>query len=188
MGIFKMFKKYPDVDELVKQITILQDRGDLDGAMVLLKKAERLCREQGDKAGLNFSLCGQAVILKDRGDLDRAMALFKEAEGICRELGDKYALATSLDNQANILDDRGDLDGMMALQKQVEHIYRELGDKGGLAKSLAAQAVILGLGKDQTKDALPLVDEAYRLAVELGHDALAKQIEGIRAQIHKGRG
>ncbi len=165
------------------QAVILFDRGDLDGAMALLKEQERICREMGNKDELQSSLGGQALILRDRGDLDGAMALLKEQERICRELGNQVGLQASLGGQALILKDRGDLDGAMALLKDKESICRELGNKDGLATSLINQASILSLRGDQTKDALFLADEAYRLAVEHGYVALAKQIEGERAQI-----
>ena len=101
--------------------------------MALHKEQERICRELGNKDGLQASLGNQALILKARGDLDGAMALHKEEERICRELGNKDGLQASLGNQALILKARGDLDGAMALHKEQERICRELGNKDGLA-------------------------------------------------------
>ena len=75
--------------------------------MALHKEQERICRELGNKAGLQASLGNQALILKARGDLEGAMALHKEQERICRELGDKAGLAISLINQASILGQKG---------------------------------------------------------------------------------
>ena len=68
--------------------------------MTLLKEQERICRELGNKEGLQASFGSQALILWIRGELDEAMALHREAERICRELGNKQGLATSLVNQA----------------------------------------------------------------------------------------
>ncbi len=56
------------VKDLGDQADILHARGDLDGAMALYKEQERLCRELGKKAGLQFSLGTQANILHARGD------------------------------------------------------------------------------------------------------------------------
>lgn len=44
----------------------------MDGAMTLPKEQERLCRELGDKSGLQHTLGNQAVILRARGDLKGA--------------------------------------------------------------------------------------------------------------------
>jgi len=82
------------------QVLILQARGDLDGAMALLKEVERICRQLGKLDGIQGTLGNQASILQDRGDLDGAMALRKEAERICRQLGNVNGLAISLENQA----------------------------------------------------------------------------------------
>ena len=121
---------------------LLQDRGDLDGALALHKQAERLCRELGNKEGLSYSLGSQALILQGRGDLDGAMALHKEAEHLYGELGNRDGVVVSLQNQAKILQDRGDLDGAMALHKDAERLCRELRNKDGLAYSLSSQALI----------------------------------------------
>jgi hypothetical protein len=43
---------------LGSQSGIRKARGDLDGALALQKEAERLCRELGDKRGLQVSLTG----------------------------------------------------------------------------------------------------------------------------------
>ena len=85
--------------------------------MALHRQEEQLCRELGNKDGLQRSLGNQALILQARGDLDGAMALHKQEEQLCRELGNKDGLQASLGNQALILQARGDLDGAMALHK-----------------------------------------------------------------------
>jgi len=73
------------------------------------------------------------------------------------------------------------------LHKEQERICRELGNKCRLAYSLINQASVLVRVGNQTKHALALADEAYRLAAENGYVALAKQIEGIRAMIRESR-
>ena len=173
---------------LGNQAVILQMQDDLDGAMALHKEKERICRELGNKHSLQFSLGNQACIFYSRGDLDGAMALQREAESICRELGNKDGLSRSLGNQALILDTRGDLDGAIGLHKEEERICRELGDREGLCCSLVNQASILGFKQNQSREAISLADEAYRLAVDHGFVSLAKQIEGIRSQIVKRKG
>ena len=125
------------------------------------------------------ALNNQALILYARGDLDGAMALYKEQERLCRELGNKDGLRACFGCQALILKARGDLDGAMALHKEEERLCRELGMPEGLAISLANQADVLGLGMGRPKEALPLAEEAYRLATTHGLVPLAKQIKEI---------
>jgi len=81
--------------------------GDLDRAMALHKEEERLCRQSGNRDGLQRTLGNQALILHDRGDLDGAMVLHKEKERICRQLGSVEGLARSLANQASVLRQMG---------------------------------------------------------------------------------
>jgi nephrocystin-3 len=170
---------------LGNQALILQDRGDLDGAMALYKEQERICRELGNKDGLWRTLNNHAVILGDRGDWDGAMGLHKEQERLCRELGNKEGLSSSLGNQAAILQARGDLDGAMALYREQERICRELGNVEGLAFSLANQAHLIAFSRRRPSEALPLAEEAYRIATRHGLTGLAKQIEPILEKVRR---
>jgi nephrocystin-3 len=172
-------------NSLVGQALILQARGDLDGAMALLKEQERICRELGNKDSLSSSLGNQANILYARGDLDGAMALYREVERICRELGNKAGLQACLGNQALILKARGDLDGAMAAYKEQERLCRELGKVEGVARALARQAVVIAFGKGHPAEALPLAEEAYRIATRHGLTPLAKQIEPILEKVRR---
>jgi hypothetical protein len=71
--------------------------------MRLSKEQERLCRELGNKDGLQASLGCQANILDSRGDLDGSMALRKEQERLCRELRNMKGVSISLALQAVLL-------------------------------------------------------------------------------------
>ena len=96
---------------------------ELDCALELLKEKERICRELGNKDGLQRSLGNQALIHRDRGELDLAVELHKEEERICRELGNKDGLQRSLGNQALIHRDRGEL---AAVRHRAETLNRDL--------------------------------------------------------------
>jgi len=93
--------------------------------------------------------------------------------------------ARTLGNQALILKTRGDLDGAMELYKSQERICRELGNPEGQAISFINQASLLGLKQGRHQEALPLAEEAHRLATQHGLVSLAKQIEGILNQIKR---
>jgi len=171
---------------LHNQAQILQDRGDLDRAMVLYKEGERLFRELGDKHGLAHSVGRQAQILEVRGDLDGAMALHKEGERLCREIGDKNLLAGALSCQALILEAHRDLDGAMALHKEGERLCRELGNKYVLATSLGNQANILA-DRGDLDEAMELYKEVERMFRELGHKSALARTFGNEAAILKAR-
>jgi tetratricopeptide (TPR) repeat protein len=113
------------------------------------------------------------------------MGLHKEQERLCRELGNKEGLSSSLGNQAAILQARGDLDGAMALYREQERICRDLGNVEGLAFSLANQAHLIAFSRRRPSEALPLAEEAYRIATRHGLTGLAKQIEPILEKVRR---
>jgi hypothetical protein len=84
----------PDVFHvsLGNQALILQDRGDLDGAMKLHKEEERICREVGNVNGLQRSLGNQALILSQQKRHREALSAAEE--GYRLALGHGYTALT----------------------------------------------------------------------------------------------
>lgn len=162
---------------LIGQALIIDAGGDSDEAMRLYKEAERICRELGNDNLLQACLCNQANILRARWDLEEAMTLHKEAERLCRELGNLDGLQRSLGNQAAIFVDRRQLDDALRLYKEKEAMCRELGNQEALAMCLISQAVTLSQKTGRHPEALPLAEEAYRLATSYGLIALSRRIE-----------
>ncbi len=154
-------------------------KGDHKTAMALLQEVEKICRGLDYKSGLQRALEYQASILKSQGDLDRAMNLLKEQEKICRDLGIKAGLQACIGQQAQILKAKGDFNGALGLLKNQEGICRELGLQAGLARSLAAQAEVLSQKMDRAKEAVSLVNNAFRLAKNHGLTALSNQIQEV---------
>jgi len=73
------------------------------------------------------------------------------------------------------------------LHKEKERICRELGNKGGLAYSLGNQALLFAK-LARPHEALPLAEEAYRLASQHGFKALVDQIKPIFDRIRSQSG
>ena len=135
--------------------------------------------KQTDREAMAWALIRLGEGCRLRGDLDAASRHFKKASEVFRELQDKVGLSASLGNQANILCARGDLDGAMALHKEGERIWRELGNPEGLAASLANQANLLSTELNQHRQALPLAEEAFRLATNHGLATLANWSKSV---------
>jgi len=169
---------------LGNQALILKDRGDLDGAMQLLKEQERICRELGKKHLMQISLRDQALILLIRGDMDGAKQLCKEAEQICRAFGYKGGLGKVLGYQAVILYRCGDLEYVMDLLKEQEMISFELGNISEQVISLNNQAEMLSEKLNRPHEALPVAEKSFRLATNHGLIDLAKQIKQTLDSIH----
>jgi tetratricopeptide (TPR) repeat protein len=160
----------------IEQENRQEEAADQADAMELYKEQERICRELGNKAGLQDSLHYQGLILYARGDLDGAMALYKESELIIRELGNKEWLWRVLSNQAAILKDSGALDGAMTLYGECERLCRELGNKDGLQASLGSQAAIIEARKIRASASVPDDRKATpRRGVDISDGASASQ-------------
>jgi len=162
-------------------------RGDLDGAMKLLKEQELICRELGNANGLSRSLNLQATILMDWGDPEEARRLLKEQEQICRELGDPAELSMGIQSQAVILMDCGDMDSAMSLLKEGERIFRELGNPDGLSRSLNNQGLIQ-YQRGDLDGAMKLHKEVERMCRELGDPGGIYRSLNNQALIFKARG
>jgi tetratricopeptide (TPR) repeat protein len=171
----------------IEQENRQEEAADQADAMELYKEQERICRELGNKAGLQDSLHYQGLILYARGDLDGAMALYKESELIIRELGNKEWLWRVLSNQAAILKDSGALDGAMTLYGECERLCRELGNKDGLQLLLGRQGGIL-YSRGNGSAAMALYEEQERICRELGNKAGLQECLHYKGLILYARG
>jgi tetratricopeptide (TPR) repeat protein len=155
-----------------------RDQRESDRALEQYRDAEKTARKERDKKALHKALGGQALIHRDRGELDRAMKLHKEEERICRDIGDRDGLQRSLGNQAVIYRELGETERAMKLHREKERICRDIGNVKGIVISLVNQAGILVHEEHNTGAAIPLLDDAYQIAVSAGSDALAKRVKG----------
>jgi tetratricopeptide (TPR) repeat protein len=190
-ALVKHYRRTGDLDglsvSLENQASILNARGDLDGAMSLLKEDERICRQLGNLDGLSAALGDQALILHARGDLVGAMTLHQEEERLCRQLGNLQGLSRALGNRAVILHARGELDEAMTLHKEEERICRQLGNLARLQESLGNQANVLDARGDMD-GAMALHKEAERICRQLGNLSQLATILGNQAVILQTRG
>jgi hypothetical protein len=182
---------------LFKVSRLLQETGHPDEALALYAFLAEHYRRSDDLDGLRASLGNQAVILMARDESDAAMSLLKEEERLCRQLGNLDSLQRCLGNQGMTFKDQGKLDEAMTLLKEQERLCRQLSNPHSLAVSLANQAFVLGFNRGQFQEALPLIEEAHRLATAHGLLALLQRMidpigSGIRAggsapQVRGGR-
>ncbi|MDQ2974881.1 MAG: DUF4062 domain-containing protein [Acidobacteriota bacterium] len=164
------------------QALIFKARGELDKAMRLFEKQERICLDLGNTDGLRASFANQALIFRAQGKLDEAIRLHKEDEHICRELGDKNSLQRSLGNRAGVHKDKHEFAEAMRLYQEQEGMCRELGDKDGLAISLGNQALMIARDMRKPRRALPLAEEAYRIAADHGS---VKRVEWTKSILNE---
>ena len=164
---------------LGNEAIILRARGDLAGAMALHEEKARICREIGDRRGLAIALGNQGNALAATGDGRGAMVLYREKERIDRELGNVAGLAQVLYNQAALLIALGMVDEAERVLGEQELLARQLGHPEKLARSLMARAEILIKHRNRPGQALPVVEEAHRLAVASGNQVYADDVERV---------
>ena len=121
-------------------------------------------KKKGNKDGLSTSLGNQAYILYASGHLEEAMQLHKKKQQICEELGNKVGLRNSLGKQALILKDLGRFEEARELHEKERQICEELDDKNELAISMMNQVLLLDTKMGEADKALPLAEEAYKIA------------------------
>ena len=161
---------------LSRQLPILNARGDTPGQLTVLKELAGVCRDLGDCEGVKQSLINRSIILHREGDLRGAIGALREVEQLCRDLADTQCLRGCLSKLAFLLQATGDVQGALASLKEVERLCRELGEMEGLANCLNNQAFLLADGLGRPAQALPLAEEAQRLAHEYGLARLAQEI------------
>jgi len=157
--------------------SLLQASGHLEEAVRLREYQGECFRKSGELARLAQSLGHQAGLRLARGDYPGAMEVLKQQEEICRQIDDLGGLKGCLGNQAVVLRKRGDYGAALTLHKEEEALCRQLNSSHGVALSLINQAHVLADKMKQPATALPLAEEAFRLATRHGFNNLAGQIK-----------
>jgi tetratricopeptide (TPR) repeat protein len=153
-------------------------QGELDIAMRLFLEKERICRSLADWDGIQSALGCQAMICRDRGEVDRALGLHGEEARICRTHGFRNGLRLSLTNTWEIHAQRGDLRTTEEELRELIDICQELRDEKGLAEALSNLAFLFAK-QDRRRDAIPLAQEAQRLALRHNMERLLQHVEKL---------
>ena len=109
---------------------ILQVRGELDGALRILREEVMPVFERlGDVRGRAITIGRIADILQARGELDEALRIRREEEmPVYERLGDVRSRAITIGKIADILQARGELDEALRIRREEElPVYERLG-------------------------------------------------------------
>jgi tetratricopeptide (TPR) repeat protein len=155
---------------------ILRRQGKLEPAIEVSGEVRQLGQDLEDRESIAASLNSQALALKAQGDLEGALKLFKDMEAISRELGSPYTLQSALGNQASILHQQGQLEEALPIRKEEIEICRKAGYHQALAQALYTVSELL-FDLKHYDEALPLAEEGYKIAIELGDDEIAKELQ-----------
>ncbi|ABQ90959.1 tetratricopeptide repeat protein [Roseiflexus sp. RS-1] len=160
-----------------QRATLLETRGDLDGAMRLYEQSLAIQESLGDVRGTSATLHAMAGVLVTRGDLDGAMRLYEQSLAIKESLGDVRGKSATLHQMAGVLVTRGDLDGAMRLYEQSLAIQESLGDVRGKSATLHQMAGVL-VTRGDLDGAMRLYEQSLAIKESLG------DVRGKSATLH----
>jgi tetratricopeptide (TPR) repeat protein len=164
-----------------QRATLLETRGDLDGAMRLYEQSLAIQESLGDVRGKSATLHAMAGVLETRGDLDGAMRLYEQSLAIQESLGDVRGTSATLHQMAGVLVTRGDLDGAMRLYEQSLAIQESLGDVRGKSATLHQMAGVL-VTRGDLDGAMRLYEQSLAIQESLG------DVRGKSATLHQMAG
>ena len=156
-----------------RHATVLQSRGDPDGARLLFERALALYRQSPAVAGMALCLNNMAWLAAQQADFERAEGLYSEAEAIQRRLfeGDHPQLATTLANQGLLSSQRGEFDRAEELLSQALAMYRE---SVGLVHPKVALTLNNLASVHSQREAFEIAEEHYRLALSIQEQSLGE--------------
>ncbi len=192
---------------LLSRADILTGRGDLDDALGALEECAKVCRELQDERGLMTALTKSGLILKQqgkreeylsvslqaiqeraamrhrRGDLEGAAADLDGLEQIAREGGLHGVLKWALGLRALVLRDRGDVAGAAAALGEIVRVFRRANDPEELVEAMIFVSAVMAQELGRPREALPLLEEAHRLAAGSDLAELADKTRNMLAYL-----
>lgn len=144
-----------------------KSRSDLNEAMGLYGKSEKLFQELNDRYGLSACYTNMALIQKARGDYDGAMDMHKKSLEIDEELGDRAGMSRCYTNMGLILDARGDYDGAMMMHKKSLEIKEALDDLEGISNCYINIGLILDV-RNNYDGAMEMYKKSLEIKKDLG--------------------
>jgi len=121
---------------------VLDNLGDLMGAIRMHEKSLQGFRDGGDQRGATAELSSLAGVLVERGDLTQAMSYYEEGISIAQKIGYKEGHAFDLDGMAQLSLIRDRLPQARAQEESALKIQKELGDSVAIARTQITLATI----------------------------------------------
>ena len=168
---------------LSERARTVRTQGYRADALVVLSEQERAAREGHRWPSLIMCLLDQASLLMEQSDADGAMERLVEAEAIAQRIDDADALQAVLGSQARVCALGGEYTAALERYAHTRAICRQHRLYTGLARALLGAAEILSGNLGNHEEALPLLNEALRVA-RRGHDEdLVQRAKQARAEV-----
>jgi non-specific serine/threonine protein kinase len=166
--------------------TLARFQGDFARARILCEASLTLYRALADEDGVLMALVELGRISNFQGDQKSTESLLAEAASLLESMPDTAAKADAYSEMAILIVRPGPIQfppqAALYLAESVR-INRELNNPAGLALALARQGS-MGLFEDVPTLMQSSLDEAGRLALELGDERVLSRLAGVRALFH----
>jgi predicted ATPase/DNA-binding CsgD family transcriptional regulator len=162
--------------------TLARFQGDFARARMLCDQSLALYRALANPARVVEALVELSRISQFQGDQTATKAILAEAASLLESLPDTVVKASAFSEMATAMVDPGALQWPLEAARYLaesERIHRALNNPSGLALVLARQGSSALFGGDYSLVASRL-DEAERLATELGDERILSRLAGIR--------
>ncbi|MFX1237515.1 MAG: tetratricopeptide repeat protein [Promethearchaeota archaeon] len=116
--------------------SVLQERGDLDGALKHFRKALVIAERLDDLRAKAVMIANIGSLLYDRGELNEALKFYREGLAIDKKLSNASGKATKLNNIGKVLMQKGKLGEALKHYRKALAICEQLGDLDGKATTL----------------------------------------------------
>ena len=144
---------------------ILEDYGEMDGALELYTEVLEQAEEIGDKSSVGNSLSDIGGIYWKKGDYKQALDNYLKAKGIFEKLDAKANVATCLHSIGILHEYKGEIDTAIAHYQKAYDMYEEIDHRGGMASGLNA----LGIGSSIKGDYDKAI-EYYKMAIPIAEE------------------
>jgi predicted ATPase/class 3 adenylate cyclase len=161
--------------------------GDIPATRRWAEEALAIAGDLGEAWLTALSTLMLAQVLREERDLERAHALYADAEREFVRLGDEHAALIAAFNVAWMTEELGDRE--RALQLHEENLHRARAASNPRMESVTLYN-IAGAARDEGRfrDAMEMMDEAYRIVRDLGDSEVADSISRLASLLsHAGK-
>jgi adenylate cyclase len=148
---------------------VRRERIEFDAAEELFDRALEIALDEDDPETASWIRSNQSGLLAMRGDAEAGLAVARRNCELTDRLGDVFSRSLALSNLAWTQMNAEDHQGALESIEESERLYREAMDNGGEMEAWRMQIrgqALTRLGR--AEEALPVVEEAVRLALERG--------------------
>lgn len=146
----------------------LEAHGDDDASLALLRKAEVMWGEVGNRSFVLLNYEAQAYRLRALGRVEEAISILERQEAICLEIGDRDGLWRGHQARAALLNSIGRSTEALALLDEEHKSIGDPADKQQLLAGWFLRSFTLQQLPGRDEESIRILEKVESLAIELG--------------------